>query len=122
MTRLWIIVGGLAGFLGVALGAYADHGVKDAHAMKILETASQYSVLHGLALLAVAALGRTRPSVILALSGLAFTGGIVLFTGGIVSTALTVDQMFRPITPYGGIAYMAGWLLLAVYGMFVRRD
>jgi uncharacterized membrane protein YgdD (TMEM256/DUF423 family) len=97
--------------MAVAFGAYAAHGLAD-HAAALAERASQYQMVHALALLAVdrlQAVGVVRAG----LAGIAFFAGIVLFCGTLYVKAVAGPLLPGLLTPAGGISLMAGWLLLA---------
>ncbi len=118
--RAWVVLAGLNGMLAVGMGAYAAHGLAgDAYVQGLAERASQYQLLHALALLAadrLAAEGRRLAHGAAAL----FLAGLLLFSGSLYWRALTGAALPLPmITPAGGMAFMAGWLVLALVG--VRR-
>jgi len=98
--------------VAVALGAFGAHGLKDrldAYAMGIWEKAVFYHFIHALGILIVAAWQRenTRASCWL------LTAGILLFSGSLYALALTRIPTLGAVTPLGGVAFIAGWLLLA---------
>ena len=112
---------GVSGAIMVAMGAYATHGVGDAAAQAWLETGARYGLWHSLALLAVAAIAARAPaSRLLTLAGAAFAAGIVLFSGALFIRALTDFAWVSKATPVGGLCFIAGWLLLAAYGVAGR--
>ena len=108
-------IAGVSGFLSVALGAFAAHGLEgriDSAAIEIFETAADYQARHTLALMALAALQGPRG----ALPGLgsavwAFVIGIVVFCGSLYALALTGIGILGAITPIGGLAFLTGWAL-----------
>jgi uncharacterized membrane protein YgdD (TMEM256/DUF423 family) len=102
------------GFLAVALGAFGAHGLRArlGGAVEMWKTAALYHLLHAVALLAVALVGeRVRAKA--AVCWL-FIAGIVLFSGSLYLLALTGYSWLGPITPLGGAALLAGWLVLAI--------
>ena len=101
--------GALLAAIAVALGAYASHGVADAHAQANLQTASLYAFGHGIALAALAA-GTTRSLGRFALYLLLV--GTLLFSGSLVFNALA--QVSSKLAPIGGISLMLGWVLWAL--------
>ncbi len=110
---------GLLGGLAVALGAFAAHGMKahfDTAALTTFETGVRYQMYHAFALGLCAALGaagwRTQRAAI------AFVVGIVLFSGSLYGLVWLQAGWLGPVTPLGGVAFLIGWLLLAV----ARRD
>ena len=101
--------GALLAAISVALGAYASHGVADAHAQANLQTASLYAFGHGIALAALAA-GTTRSLGRFALYLLLV--GTLLFSGSLAFNALA--QVSSKLAPIGGISLIAGWVLWAL--------
>ena len=102
----------LAG-LAVALGAFAAHGLKDhlePTALETFQTGVRYQTWHALAIVLCAALGdrrRTGPAAV------SFAVGILLFSGSLYGLALAELRWLGPVTPFGGLAFLVGWLLLA---------
>ena len=103
---------GILGALGVLLGAFGAHGLeKQVGSPELLEhwkTAAWYHQAHSLALLAVAAHPRCPRA-----AGIAFTAGILLFSGSLYALTITGVKTFGMVTPFGGLALTAGWVLLA---------
>jgi len=117
MGRAFIIIGALAGLLAVMLGAFGAHGLRghiDETLLGTFNTGAQYQMYHALALLMVGVLLHLLPvQRALRWSGGFFVVGIFLFSGSLYMLALTQISWFGPITPVGGLAFMAGWLSLA---------
>ena len=111
---LLAIGGGLAG-LGVALSAFGAHLLRGRVAPDMLEvfhTAAQYQLLHGIAIVAVAgAMSHFHRARLRAACRL-FVAGIVLFSGSLYLLALTGTRAFGAITPLGGLAFLAGWVMV----------
>ncbi len=111
--------GGIALALAVLLGAFGAHGLRsrlDAYSMGVYERAVLYHFIHALGLLLVAAL--TKSGVITSTRGgwvcaLLLTG-IILFSGSLYTLAITGVRGFGAVTPIGGLAFVAAWVLLAV--------
>jgi uncharacterized membrane protein YgdD (TMEM256/DUF423 family) len=114
----WTAVGSVFLALAVGLGAFGAHGLKDRlseYAMTVYEKAVFYHFLHALGLLIVGLLARTG----------AFSGaganrvgwllsiGIVVFSGSLYALAISGVRVLGAITPIGGIAFIAAWLMLA---------
>ena len=125
--KIWIAVAGLLGAVGVGMGAYASHGlgfIEDATvreaARATLQTAVQQQMIHALALLGVGALALRAESRLLALAGLLFTVGVLLFSGLIYLRIFTGVEALRPLVPWGGTCLIAGWLALAAAGLTLR--
>ena len=124
MTKLFTIIAAISGFLAVALGAFGAHGLRDIldpHAMAIFETGVRYQMLHTLALLGVAVLNRPATR-LLTLSGGFFVVGILLFSGSLYLLALGGPSWLGPITPLGGLSFLSGWALLAVWAVRQRNE
>ncbi len=116
-AQTWLLIGAVNGFLSVALGAFAAHGLSDSLSERFLgafEKGVDYQAMHALALLATGILTLHRPDLkALHWSGLLFTSGIVLFSGSLYALALSGIGLFGAITPLGGSAFLIGWLALA---------
>jgi len=115
--RTWLAAAAVNGALAVALGAFAAHGLKATIAPGALvwfETGARYHMYHALAL-GLSALAMQGEAVRAARwSAWAFAAGIVLFSGSLYLLALTAQHWFVFVTPLGGIAFLAGWIMLAV--------
>ena len=112
---MWWRAAGIAGAVGVALGAFGAHGlenaVDDPHLVAVWRTGARYHLVHALALAALAA-HPNRP----ALAGWLFVAGILVFSGSLYGLALTGIGWLGAITPIGGLCLVAGWLALAFPG------
>ena len=106
----------MAGFLGVALGAFGAHALKTRLSPDLLaafETGVRYQMFHVFALVA-AAWGWARwPSRVFSVAGGLFLAGILIFSGSLYLLALTGARWLGAVTPLGGLAFLAGWLCLA---------
>ncbi len=119
--RWQIAFAGTSGAIMVAMGAYAAHSTGDPSVQAWLESGVRYGLMHSVALLAVAAIGARGPSSRLpTLAAIAFAAGIVLFSGTLFIRALTELHWVSKATPFGGLSFIAGWLLLAAYGLAGR--
>jgi uncharacterized membrane protein YgdD (TMEM256/DUF423 family) len=118
MTRTFVTIGAINGFLAVVLGAFGAHALRDRLTSAMLEvykTGVQYHLGHAIALLMVGLLAdRWRDNGPLRASGWLFTVGIMLFSGSLYALAVTGARVFGAITPLGGLCFLAGWLALAV--------
>jgi uncharacterized membrane protein YgdD (TMEM256/DUF423 family) len=113
MQRRLIAAGAVNGGIAVAAGAFAAHGLKsriDAHALEIFETGARYQMYHALAMLLCAVIATSAARA----SGWVFQAGIVIFCGSLYALALTDVKMLGAITPFGGLAFLAGWAWLAI--------
>ena len=116
MDRLFFILGSLSAFVGVALGAFAAHGLKSRLAPDLLatfEVGVRYQMFHALALLAVAWAQTRWPGAVLTASGWLFVAGTLVFSGSLYALSLSGLRWLGAITPVGGLALLAGWLCLA---------
>ena len=116
MDRLFFALGSVAAFIGVALGAFAAHGLKsrlDPAMLATFETGVRYHMYHALALLGVAWACTRWPGTWTNAAGWLFVAGIVVFSGTLYALALTGTRWLGAITPLGGLAFLAGWLCLA---------
>ena len=115
MAKLYLIIGSVFCLLSVALGAFAAHGLKGRlsdYAIGIFNTAAQYQMTHGLAIIATAFLIRWGLKVQVA--GGLFIAGVLLFSGSLYLLALTGMKWLGPITPIGGTCFLIAWILLIV--------
>jgi uncharacterized membrane protein YgdD (TMEM256/DUF423 family) len=106
------------GFLAVALGAFGAHALQSrlpADRLAIFETGVRYQMYHALALVAVALVLQWGGQARLATwAGWAFVAGIVIFSGSLYALVLTGVRTWGAVTPIGGLAFLAGWALLAM--------
>jgi len=113
--RLFAFLGALNGALAVAAGAFGAHALKtrlSPDLQAVFETGARYHFYHSLALFAVAWLAsRDAPGATAA--GASFLGGIVLFSGSLYALALTGQRWLGAVTPVGGLAFLAGWVMAA---------
>jgi uncharacterized membrane protein YgdD (TMEM256/DUF423 family) len=116
MDRVFFALGSVAAFVGVALGAFAAHGLQTrlgADMLATFETAVRYQMYHALALLAVGWAHTRWPSAVLTAGGWLFFAGVLLFSGSLYALSLSGVRWLGAITPLGGLAFLAGWLCLA---------
>lgn len=116
--RGFIVVGALAGALGVAAGAFGAHALRNrvgAELLAIHQTAVQYHLAHALALVLVGvALSTGVAGRWASASGFAFCAGLVLFCGSLYAIVLSGQRFWGAVAPFGGLAFILGWLLLAL--------
>jgi uncharacterized membrane protein YgdD (TMEM256/DUF423 family) len=120
MDRLFITLGALSGFLAVAAGAFGAHALRDrltTAMLDVFQTGVTYQMYHALALVGVGILlarFSTDGSAWLTAAGWLFVGGSVLFSGSLYALSLTGTTWLGAITPLGGLAFLAGWLAVAI--------
>ena len=117
MDRVFLVIGAVSAFLGVAAGAFGAHGLKSrlsAEMLTVFEVGVRYQMYHAFALI-VAAWAQTRwPGALVNTSGWLFLVGTALFSGSLYLLSFTGLRWIGAITPLGGVALLAGWLCLAV--------
>lgn len=118
MLKTFIILGSINAFLAVALGAFGAHGLEGRLSEKMLETwktGVTYQMFHAAGLFAVALLSEKLPqSNLLNWSGWLMLIGIVLFSGSLYVLSTSGIKLLGAITPFGGVAFLAAWLLLGI--------
>lgn len=116
--RLFVLLGAFNAAVAVALGAFGAHALRvrlPADLMAVYHTGNQYHFFHALGLILVGlAAGRWSDSVLLRSSGWLMLAGIVLFSGSLYLLSLTGQRWLGAVTPLGGLAFIAAWLVLAV--------
>lgn len=116
LARASLVAASLTAAAAVALGAFGAHalrGLLDERALALWHTATNYQFWHALALLAVGLLARTRATPALRFAACAFFVGIVVFCASLYALALGAPRMLGAVTPFGGVAFIAGWFALA---------
>lgn len=118
MGRVILTLAAVLGASGVLLGAFGAHALREKLSpglLDIWQTAVQYHLWHALALMGVGILLLLQPgSRWLAAAGWLFLVGTLVFSGSLYLLALTGSRGLGAITPVGGTALIAGWVLLAV--------
>ncbi len=121
MAKLALLAGSVAGMLAVVLGAFGAHALKarlEPAQLDAYQTAVNYQMYHALALLLTGLLLlHFREVALLHWASLLFIAGIVLFSGSLYLLTLTDMRWPGPITPLGGLSFIAAWLCLAVAGV-----
>ncbi len=119
MERLLLALAAFYGLSGVAMGAFAAHALKgrlDDYALGIMQTATQYQLVHAVAMLAV--LPMLAGSAALPRWALvAFALGVLLFSGSLYALALSGVRALGAITPLGGLLLLIGWGLLIAHAL-----
>ncbi len=133
--KQFIAFAGFSGAIAVALGALGAHFLKSKLEagfitetnLQTFETAVKYQIYHSIALLAVSLLADKFKDKLLQKAGYCFMMGIVLFSGSLYLLSLagllglTNIHWLGPITPIGGLFFIAGWILLGYTGL-KRKD
>jgi uncharacterized membrane protein YgdD (TMEM256/DUF423 family) len=117
MDRPLFAAGAISAALGVLLGSFAAHGLKShlaPEALLVFETGVRYQLVHAAGMLAAAwAVTRYDP-LRAARGGFLLLAGTVLFSGSLYLLALTGLRWLGLITPLGGLAFIVGWVVLAM--------
>ena len=123
MHKLFSVMGALLAGLAVAMGAFGAHGLQqitqDPKIIHTYQTAVQYQCWHAIALLVTGLLPAPSSGRFHKWAGLSFIVGILFFSGSLyVITYLKLHQLpvrfWGPVTPIGGLFFIAGWALLAL--------
>lgn len=115
MERVFYIAAAVAGFTGVALGAFGAHGLRGhltPELLAVFETGVRYQMFHVAALFAAAWAWARWQQRLFTVAGWLFVAGIVVFSGSLYLLAFTGVRALGVVTPLGGLAFLAGWLCL----------
>ncbi len=115
MNATSLLLAGVMGFLGVALGAFGAHGLRGSLSGKPdadqrlawWQTGAQYHLVHALAIGLAAVTG-------IAVAAWLSLAGIALFSGSLYLMTLTGKRALGAVTPIGGLLFLAGWVAIAV--------
>jgi uncharacterized membrane protein YgdD (TMEM256/DUF423 family) len=110
--RNWMTLAALGGFIAVAVGAFAAHGVTDPRAQELLRTGAMYGFMHAMATFACAIfmqVGARRARFAPAF----FLSGVLLFSGSLYAMAFGAPRWVGAVTPIGGLCFLTGWAVLA---------
>jgi len=117
MAAGWFATGSILCGLGVILGAFGAHGLRERltpEMLVVFETGVRYHLIHGLGLLAIAWAVSRWPDTYVNIAGYLFVAGILIFSGSLYVLAMTGIRWLGAITPLGGVCLIIGWGLLAV--------
>jgi uncharacterized membrane protein YgdD (TMEM256/DUF423 family) len=109
----FLAAAGVNGVLGVAFGAWAAHGLEGRlppAAIEWIRTGASYQLWHAAALIGLAALAARHATRLIALAGIGFGLGALLFGGSLYLYAWTEQAAFAMVTPVGGALLIGGWL------------
>ncbi|MCY4265065.1 MAG: DUF423 domain-containing protein [Gammaproteobacteria bacterium] len=125
MSRSVIFVAALSGFLAVALGAFAAHGLEtllNPDLLATFHTGVDYHMSHSLALLGTGILLHFFPkNRTLQTSAIAFLLGIIVFSGSLYLLSLSGIRWIGAVTPIGGVAFLVGWVSVASFAWALDR-
>lgn len=118
VARLFVALGAINAALAVILGAFGAHALRariSPEMLSVYHTGSQYHFYHALGLLLVGVLAsQFQNDRALQISGFLMLAGIVLFCGSLYLLAVSGVTWLGAITPLGGVAFIAAWVVLAV--------
>lgn len=117
MERIFLSLGSLSGLIAVAAGAFGAHALRDrlsADLLATFETGVRYQMYHALALLAVAWAVTRWSNSLVSLAGWLLVAGTLIFSGSLYALSLSGMRWLGAITPLGGVAFLGGWLCLAL--------
>jgi uncharacterized membrane protein YgdD (TMEM256/DUF423 family) len=117
MARTFLIIAALSGMLLVMLGAFGAHALEARIAPESMiwwQKAVHYQGLHTLALFGTGLFALHYPSRALGIAGWLFLFGMLLFSGSLYTLTLTGIRGLGMVTPFGGSAFIIGWIALAV--------
>ncbi|BBB69422.1 membrane protein [Undibacterium sp. YM2] len=115
-ARSLIAISAILMFTGVAAGAFGAHGLKQmlsADMLAIWQTAVTYQMVHGLGMLALGIMLQQQDNTLLRKAAWAMLAGVIIFSGSLYALALTGIRILGAVTPIGGVAFLAGWAMLA---------
>lgn len=117
-ARLFLTLGSISAALAVVLGAFGAHALRarlSPEMLAVYHTGSQYHFYHALGLILVGVIALHLPALgFLRAAGWLMLAGTVLFSGSLYLLAVTGDRWLGAVTPLGGLAFIAAWILLAM--------
>jgi uncharacterized membrane protein YgdD (TMEM256/DUF423 family) len=122
MTRAWLAIAAISGFLSVVAGTVAAHLASRGPIAELLRTGALYGMVHAATLVAVTAIAEARawPGLALIVAGWSFTVGMTLFSLSLFALALTSIRWLGLITPCGGAGLLVGWAALGLHASHRR--
>jgi uncharacterized membrane protein YgdD (TMEM256/DUF423 family) len=117
MDRTFLALGALSAAISVAAGAFGAHALRtrlDPDLLAVFETGARYEMYHAIGLALAAWAAARFPGGAVAWAGWLFVAGTVLFSGSLYALALTGVRALGAVTPFGGVAFIGGWIALAL--------
>ncbi len=125
MLKVFLVLGSLNAFLSVVLGAFGAHALKERlteESIAIYQTGVQYHMVHAIGLILIAIVSeKLVGSRLIHWSGWLHFVGIVLFSGSLYALSLSGIKILGAITPLGGLAFLAGWMLFAIAAFSIKE-
>lgn len=117
-TKNLLLVGAILSGLAVAIGAFGAHGLQailtENGSTETFKTGVLYHIFHSLGIIATGLTYHVTKQKLVAISGWMFLSGIILFSGSLYMLSISSLKFFGPITPIGGVFFIAGWVMLAL--------
>ena len=124
MRYLFMTIAGVNGFLVVFIGAFGAHIMQPSvtpESFATFQTGVLYHMVHTLALLSISTLiPKSQNILILNATGWFFTFGIVLFSGSLYLLSISEIKILGLVAPFGGLAFLCGWLCLIRFSVKVN--
>lgn len=123
-SRAMLIFAALSGLLYVVIGAFGAHALRQTlgeQELAWLKTGLDYQGFHSLAIMALGSAMLRRSNLWFYWSGALLALGIVLFCGSLYCLALSHLHLWVYITPLGGICFMAGWILMLIGALRLKK-
>jgi len=123
--RKWLFIAAVTGALAVLLAAFGEHLLAGRLAFANLTTfanATRYQMYHALAMGLAALAVRGKAAATARIAALLFLVGILLFCGSLYGLAFTGVRALGFVTPFGGLAMIAGWVALAVAALKLEES
>ncbi len=124
-----LIIGAILGFISVAFGAYAEHGLKSqisAEHFEFIMTAIRYNQIYAIVISSIGLVllsdKKLAPSLLLKLSNLFFIVGTILFSFSIYISVVYNIPIILKLAPLGGTTLMIGWLMLILAAVFLKKN
>lgn len=111
-----VVIAALLGFAGVIAGAFGAHGLApsvSAEQRDMFDIAVRFQMYHTLAALAVALIAEKIEGPFMVIASWSFIVGVILFSGSLYLRVLTDAAWLGAITPFGGLGFLVGWLMVA---------
>jgi len=116
-SKRYFVLASVFGLTGVGLGAFGAHALKsalDPGMFQVYETGVRYQMYHTFALFIAAWAFRSTQGRWFRTAARLFSTGILLFSGSLYLLSATSTTWFGYITPFGGLLFLGGWVLLAL--------
>ena len=117
-AKRFLAIGAVLGAISVGVGAFGAHGLhnflEEAGRIATFQTAVNYLWYHTFAVLLVGLISIHKSNRLISGAGYLFLIGIVLFSGSLFLLIKTSNPSLGAVTPFGGLFFIVGWVLLAV--------